>query len=177
MAVIYSLARGLVLFLTVLLLAPSSLPATGNQPLPSLEFQKPGGGTVSSDSFRDDVVLLSFWATWCGACLQELPLLERLHRRLEEVEGVEVVAVNVDEARMSARVRAIWEHGDLTMPLLLEPTGKAVRSLEVTALPMAFVVDPEGVVRYRIVGTQNWDSQQWVRGLQAFREKTKSSSP
>ena len=88
--------------------------------LPTLD-----GDSMSLASYRGQVVLLNFWATWCPPCIREMPAMERVHRQLRE-RGFTVLAVNVDRVpgvgeEATANIRTFVNDLDLTFPILLPP--------------------------------------------------------
>lgn len=112
--------------------------------------------------------LLSFWATWCGPCMMELPSLDRLHARLAGEAGIEVLAVNVDQGLDASALAGFWKRQGYTLPVALDASGRAGALFGVSMLPMAFLISNQGKVRYTLPGARSWESEQWVRGLQAM---------
>lgn len=111
--------------------------------LPTLD-----GDELTLSSLRGQVVLVDFWATWCGPCRQEMPELQRLYEKLAN-RGVEIVAINVD-AQPEAVAPYVRREG-LTFPIVLGGAAEQVR-YRVTGLPTLYVVDQSGVIRYRHIG-------------------------
>ena len=69
--------------------------------VPAIELRGPGGETVRLSDFKGKVVLVDFWASWCGSCQSSFPMLDRLYRQRHR-DGLEVLAINVDEERKQA---------------------------------------------------------------------------
>ena len=106
-------------------------------------------GTFSLTSLREKVVVINFWASWCGPCREEAPLLERTwldHR----AKGLVVVGVDANDFSGDAR-RFAHKHG-LTYPIVLDPHGSTLGRWGVPGLPTTFVVDREGRVVAKVVG-------------------------
>src|SRR5580692_7892234 len=91
---------------------------------------------------RGSAVLLDFWATWCGPCRAEAPIIERLSRRWRD-QGVVVVGVNMDTADQGDPRAFALENG-LSYPIVHDITGFAARAYEVDSLPTLVVVSSEG---------------------------------
>ncbi len=126
--------------------------ASGAQPLPGAvgsvpdDFTLPAlaGGEASLRSFRGRPLVLSFFASWCAPCVEEIPILSATAR--EHGDTITVVGVSVDEAGSEAIARFAREH-DLTYPVLLDPAGARTGSgWGVPPIPATFVLDREGRV-------------------------------
>ena len=113
------------------------------------------GQTLSLAGLRGRVVLLTFWATWCLPCREELPVFERLHRGFA-AEGLAVVGVNVRE-EPSVILSYAKELG-LTFPLVLDPRGEIQVSFGVVGLPTTFLVGRDGRAVARAIGARDWDT-------------------
>jgi thiol-disulfide isomerase/thioredoxin len=120
------------------------------------------GATDRLSNYRGRVVLLNFWATWCGPCRIEMPTIQALYEDLggsdfqvlsvaADYEGADRVAPFVDEVRV-------------TFPALLDDTGDVQDRYLVNALPTTFVLDRNGIVVYKLVGFFDWNLNQF-RGL------------
>ena len=123
--------------------------ASGKRPAaPGLTLaQLDGTGSVPLSSYRGKVVVLNFWASWCGPCRGEAPILERWHRKLS-AEGGTVVGVDVLDVTGDAR-KFIREYG-LTYPQLRDGDGSHLKRFEVVGYPETVVLDRRG----RIAATE-----------------------
>jgi cytochrome c biogenesis protein CcmG/thiol:disulfide interchange protein DsbE len=115
---------------------------------PDLRLATLGGDTLSIRDLRGKVVLVDFWATWCGPCVAEMPALQRLYEEMAS-DGVEIVGISVDRNR--ALVPPFVERLGLKFPILYGGLGDQAL-YKVVALPTLFVVDQEGVIRFRHIG-------------------------
>jgi len=121
------------------------------KPVPDFTLNTLNGDSVRLSSLRGKVVLINFWATWCGYCVHEMPDLQALH---EMYEGeVVVLAVNVREAPDSV-ARFIKTNG-YSFTVLLDADGKVARAYMVSGLPTTFVVDRKGVLSSSRVGAMS----------------------
>jgi thiol-disulfide isomerase/thioredoxin len=113
------------------------------------------GRTVRLDSVlrENRVVWINFWATWCGPCRREMPMLADLHRAHHD-SGFAVVAVNVREDR--ATVASFLEKHPQPFPVLLDTTGTLANRFRIDRLPTSFLVDDEGTVIAADAGVQEW---------------------
>lgn len=158
--------------LALILLLALALPAAA-QPLkpwtggaaPALELTDTGGKLHRLADYRGRVVLVNFWATWCGPCREEMPSMERLRLALQDRPFV-VLAVNVGEGARTAR--AFGEKMQLGFPLLLDRDTKTTRAWSARLLPASFIIGPRGEIRYSYLGAIDWardDVRAAIEGL------------
>ena len=124
------------------------------------ELEDLSGATRRLSDFRGKVVLLNFWATWCGPCRFEMPSMEKLHQRLN-AKGLEIVAVNLQEDRSSVK-QFVDEYG-LSFPVLLDTTGRIGATYGARSIPTTYIVDREGFVIAGTIGTREWDTEEYIR--------------
>jgi DsbE subfamily thiol:disulfide oxidoreductase len=123
---------------------------TQNRPAP--DFEEPsleGGADISMSSFRGDVVVLNFWASWCGPCRREAPGLRALSQEYWE-RGVRFLGVDYRDDRAAAR--AFVDEFRIPYPSVVDPSGSIAFRYDLLGLPTTFVVDSSGTIRYRFVG-------------------------
>lgn len=136
---------------------------TENQRGPALSLATLDGGRASLDDYRDKLVVLNFWATWCQPCTIEMPTLEALSREYRE-RGVVVLGVSVDRGAPRALLEPYVRNLRLTFPILLDPEMKTAGAWRVTGLPTTFLIRPGGEVAGMAVGAREWNSAE-VRAL------------
>ena len=117
----------------------------------------PDTGVRKLSDFRGKVVLLNVWATWCGPCRTEMPSLERLHREFAD-DGLEILAVSVDDAVGKRGIRDFANDLGLTFTILHDSTRAIDRIYQLTGYPVTFIIDREGRIRRRHLGALEWDS-------------------
>lgn len=109
--------RALILALTLALFA--SFPAYAGDQAPAFTLRDINGKQVSLSDFSGQVVLISFWATWCTPCQAEMPHLQRFYDTYKD-QGFTVLSVNTDDARSSSQVKPLIKSKGLTFPVLLD---------------------------------------------------------
>lgn len=116
---------------------------------PDFELKDSSGKVVHLSDYKGKVVLLDFWATWCGPCMQTMPLVEKA---LEEFDPkqVRLVAVNLEEP--AKNVQSVLARHNLHVPVALDEDGVAARKYEANAIPQTVIVDREGKVHRLYVG-------------------------
>ena len=127
--------------------AASSLASSGmeGQPAPDFALKSSTGENLRLSEYRGDVVMINFWATWCGPCRQEMPLLDELYSRYERV-GFNLLGVNIDDD--SRRAMQMIEELGVSFPVLFDARKEVSELYNVEAMPVTVIVDREGKVRY-----------------------------
>jgi cytochrome c biogenesis protein CcmG/thiol:disulfide interchange protein DsbE len=115
------------------------------QPAPATELHTLDGKVISVGDLRGHTVIVTFWATWCEPCREELPLLSRYadaHRK----EGLVVLGFSLDDDENLAKVRAVANKLDFPVGLLEDSNADGYG--RIWRVPVSFVIDREGVLRY-----------------------------
>ena len=160
--------KGLRIILLVLaIFMGSSLASSGlaGQPAPDFVLKSATGENLRLSEFRGDVVMINFWATWCGPCRQEMPLLDELYGRYQRV-GFSLLGVNIDDD--SRRAMAMVDELGVSFPVLFD-TEKAVSKLyEVEAMPVTVLLDREGTVRHIHHGYKPGYEQKYLNEIRSL---------
>jgi cytochrome c biogenesis protein CcmG, thiol:disulfide interchange protein DsbE len=128
----------------------STLSKGGTPTAPAFALERlDGKGELQLASLRGKTVVLNFWASWCGPCKDEAPLLQQAHERWR---GKDVVFVGVDVKDFRGDARDFIERYGITYPNVHDGKGSLVGRYGVTGYPETYFVDPSGKVRYRIAG-------------------------
>jgi len=139
--------KNLILGLTLSVFAATSLASSGltGQAAPDFVLKSSSGQNLRLSEYRGDVVMVNFWATWCGPCRQEMPLLDELYSRYERV-GFSLLGVNIDDDSRKA-MRMVSELG-VSFPVLFDARKEVSKLYEVDAMPVTVLIDREGTIRY-----------------------------
>jgi thiol-disulfide isomerase/thioredoxin len=111
------------------------------------------GRAVDLKAKRGRVLVVNFWATWCEPCRDEMPSLQRLADKLAG-KPFEVLAVNFGES--PEKVAQFLGKEKVTLPVMLDTQKESARAWGVGGLPMTFLVDARGRVRYSVFGERDW---------------------
>jgi peroxiredoxin len=128
---------------------------TLTRPAPEVKFSALSGETFTTSELRGKVVLVTFWATYCGPCIQEMPKVVNAHRKFS-ARGYETVAVAVKRDD-PARVAQFTASHALPFKVALDSSGELAREFgNVRITPTAFLIDKNGKVLRRYVAEPNW---------------------
>jgi thiol-disulfide isomerase/thioredoxin len=162
----------LTLSLVLLILLPgcgiekeeSTLPSAPNFTLQTLDGQE-----VTLSHLKGKVILLDFWATWCGPCRESIPHLIQLYKTYQK-DGLEVIGMNVEKGEMDA-VRRFVKSMDIPYPITLSPDD-VQRDYRVSGLPTTIFIDKQGRIREKMVGfTSEIAKQTTARVVTLLSEK------
>jgi peroxiredoxin len=114
-------------------------------PAPPFALPTRDGGQVTLAELEGQVVMLNFWATWCGPCRQEMPHLEALHQRYSDL-GFTLLGVNVEED--SSGADKFLAETPVTFPILFDPKSEVSKKYDVIAMPSTVLIDRTGNMRF-----------------------------
>jgi cytochrome c biogenesis protein CcmG/thiol:disulfide interchange protein DsbE len=112
-----------------------------------------GQSKVTLSQFRGQVVVLNFWATWCPPCIEEMPSLVEMQRRLK-AKGVTVLAVSVDVDESAYR-QFVKDH-NVNLLTVRDPDQKSSALYGTFKFPETYIVDRNGVIRRKFIGAVDW---------------------
>ena len=145
----------------------SSLASSGltGQTAPDFVLKSATGENLRLSEYRGDVVMINFWATWCGPCRQEMPLLDELYDRYQRV-GFNLLGVNIDDD--SRRAMAMVNELGISFPVLFDEDKKVSKLYEVEAMPLTILLDREGTVRHVHHGYQPGYEQKYLNEIRSL---------
>jgi thiol-disulfide isomerase/thioredoxin len=147
-------------------LKPDPLPAfLASGATPDFQLPDAAGHLVSLSGQRGHPVLLNFWATWCPPCVDEVPSLEDLARRLDGTD-LRLLAVSVDDDWSA--IRRFFVKGS-AIGVLLDASHDVPKKFGTEKYPESFLVDAAGRVRYYFINKRDWSRPEAVACLESLR--------
>lgn len=132
---------------------PPALPEV-DAPAPDFKLETLDGQSRQISALRGRILIINFWATWCGPCRQEMPLLQAT----QDQHAGQVLALAVNNAESPQTVKKFVDELGLRMDILLDPEMKVSELYRVRGFPTTIFVDQQGVIRYQHVGVLNQGS-------------------
>lgn len=146
-------------------LAVSSLVGASASIAPPFMLPSRAGDNVSLDKLKGQVVMINFWASWCGPCRTEMPLLEQMYKRYSPL-GFTLLGVNVEADTKDAEK---WLAATpVTFPVLFDKESKVSKMYDVSAMPSTVFIDRKGNMRYLHRGYKNGDESEYLNQIRAL---------
>ncbi len=144
-------------------------------PIPAPDFQAPllSGGQTRLADYRGKIVVMEFWATWCGVCRQTMPSLEKIHRRYQD-RDVQFLLVNLGEE--PEKVKKFLKSKYQT-PVVLDSTQMIARRYNVTGIPALFIIDGQGKLRFAKNGYNGGLEKELPKALDALIAERTAQPP
>jgi thiol-disulfide isomerase/thioredoxin len=153
-----ALALGVVLSAPALAVSPAG-------PAPGFELASMAGKNVNLAQYKGQVVMINFWASWCGPCRQEMPLLEQLHKKYKPM-GFTMVGVNVEPDSSKA---VDWlKATPVTFPILFDTKSEVSKLYSVQGMPSTVIVDRKGNLRWLHRGYKPGDENEYLNQIRAL---------
>jgi peroxiredoxin len=153
----------------------SSDTSAGSQ-APNFSLPALDGTEVSLEAMHGKIVLLNFWASWCGPCRIEMPSLEHLYRDFSAYRDFALLTVNTEQ-RDTPWVQNFMANNGYDFPVLLDAGSAASAAYGVRALPSTFVIGRDGRILWRHSGALDWSDPKLRDALKALLEKRPRHSP
>lgn len=142
--------------------SPDLKPYTGDIKNPALALKDLSGKTHNLKQYKDQVVLVQFWATYCTPCRTEMPSMNRLQNKLK---GKNFKILAIDMAEETEEVLAFVKEVKPEFTILLDTDGSVLQQWKVFAAPANFIIGKDGKIKYTLYGGVEWDSDKIVKKL------------
>lgn len=136
--------------------------AMANEQAPDFTLKSKESGNVRLSEQRGNIVMVNFWASWCGPCREELPKMEELYQEYQDM-GFEILAVNVDDQEQKAEV--LLDDIAVSFPVLYDTKGEVSELYNVSAMPTTVFIDRDGKQRLLHAGYRTGDEKKYEKAL------------
>jgi peroxiredoxin len=116
---------------------------------PGFNLVDMNGKSVSLADYDGKPVLVNFWATWCSPCRGEMPYLQQIYDDFSD-DGLIMLAIDMQES--PEKVKEFYSVYNLSMPALLDTSGKVSDDYGITSIPTTFFIDSEGIIQQKVIG-------------------------
>jgi peroxiredoxin len=125
-----------------------------NEKAPAFSLLDVDGKPVSLESLKGKVVVVDFWATWCGPCISSFPGMQKVVAKYEKDESVKLLFIDTwqSETDKVATVKNFMNGKPYTFHVLMDEKDEVVKSFGVSGIPTKFVIDKNGNIRFKSVG-------------------------
>jgi thiol-disulfide isomerase/thioredoxin len=146
-----------------------TLPASGGSSVsgPAPQFSEPsrGGATISLAQYKGQVVMLNFWASWCGPCRQEMPLLENIYKKYNKL-GFTLIGVNVEPDSKAAD--AWLQQTPVSFPVIYDKASEVSKMYNVAGMPSTVIIDRKGNIRVLHQGYKPGDENGYLDSIRTL---------
>jgi thiol-disulfide isomerase/thioredoxin len=135
------------------------------KPAPAFKLNSLAGKPISLDQYKGQVVMINFWASWCGPCRQEMPILEKLHSKYKPM-GFSMLGVNVEP---DSSLAANWlKSTPVTFPILFDTKSEVSKLYAVAGMPSTVIIDRKGNLRWLHRGYKPGDENEYLNQIRAL---------
>jgi peroxiredoxin len=154
--------------LATIVMAGCAWAADAGGPAPPFSLSSVSGDPQTLSQYKGQVILVNFWATWCGPCQQEMPLLDQMYKKYKPA-GFTLIGVNVDKT--APAVKELLARKPVSFPVLLDPANQVSKAYHVDEMPSSVIIDRKGQIRYIHRGYKPGDENEYQdRIRQLIRE-------
>jgi thiol-disulfide isomerase/thioredoxin len=137
----------------------------GSGPAADFKLDSRGGRQLGLRDLKGQVVMINFWATWCGPCRQEMPLLEQMYKKYKPM-GFTMVGINVEED--SSGAEGWLKQTPVTFPILFDRENRVSKLYNVSGMPSSVLIDRKGIVRYLHRGYKSGDENTYLNYIRSL---------
>lgn len=131
---------------------------------PEFRLANRAGGEIALSELRGQVVMINFWASWCGPCRQEFPALDQIYAKYKPM-GFTLVGINVESEKADAE-RFLGQR-PVSFPILFDPDNKVSGNYGVRAMPTTVLVDRQGRLRWQHMAYKPGDEAKYIEQIRA----------
>jgi thiol-disulfide isomerase/thioredoxin len=146
-----------------LIVALPALAASSSSPAPHFALAARGGSEVNLAQYKGQVVMINFWASWCGPCRTEMPFLENIYKKYHKA-GFTLLGVNVEP---DSKAADDWlKQTPVSFPILYDKESKVSKLYDVSGMPSTVIIDRKGNLRVLHHGYKPGDENEYLDNIQ-----------
>ena len=127
-------------------------------PLP-INLKNSHGKRVIKENYKNKITIINFWATWCPPCIEEIPSLNRLNKKMK---GLPFELISINYAEDKKTILEFMKNVSVEFPVLLDKDGQFATKWNVITYPSTFVIDKKGNIKYGVNAAIDWDSPEFI---------------
>ena len=139
--------------------------ATASGPAPAFTLEARGGSKISLTQYKGQVVMLNFWASWCGPCRQEMPLLENIYKKYNKL-GFTLIGVNVEPDSKDAE--GFLKQTPVSFPVIYDKDSTVSKAYDVQGMPSTVIIDRKGNIRVLHRGYKPGDENEYLDSIRSL---------
>ena len=149
------------------LLLSTSAMAGSTGPAPQFTLDSRNGAKISLSQYKGQVVMLNFWASWCGPCRQEMPLLENIYKKYNKM-GFTLIGVNVEPDSKDAEGFLKGLQAPVSFPVIYDKDSTVSKAYDVQGMPSTVIIDRKGNIRVLHRGYKPGDENEYLDSIRAL---------
>ncbi len=163
------------LFVACIFFLAISLPTFAQKKLPTVEISTLGGEKILASELHnpDGAIIISFWATWCKPCMQELNAISELYTEWQKETNVKLIAISIDDARSAGRVPTMVKGKGWKFDVYIDTNQDLMRSLQVLNIPHTFILNSAGEIIYQHTSYKVGDEEEYFDIIQKLKVEKK----
>jgi peroxiredoxin len=150
---------------TLLLAVPANGASSASGPAPQFSLDARGGTKISLAQYKGQVVMLNFWASWCGPCRQEMPLLENIYKKYSKM-GFTLIGVNVEPDSKAAE--GFLQQTPVSFPVIYDKDSTVSKAYDVSGMPSTVIIDRKGNIRVLHRGYKPGDENEYLDSIRTL---------
>ena len=134
----------------------------------AIKLEDAHGNTIEKNDYKGQVTVINFWATWCPPCVQEIPSLNRLKKKMK---GLPFELISINYAEEKKTILEFMKKVNVEFPVLLDKDGGFAKKWNVITYPSTFIIDKEGKIKYGVNAAIEWDDPEFIKKIKALLDK------
>lgn len=137
---------------------------------PNISWQDATGNTLHLTDYKGKVILLNFWATWCGPCIIEMPHLNKVQKKYR-LAGLEVIPISIDKGGVRSIQKFYNRHQLSQLQIASDADGETPGKYQVSSLPVSYLISDKGIILGTVQGYADWSQAPYSTEIQKALQK------